>query len=410
MIKFKKFISLIEQEELEQEHDNNKNYFSDCKNENWWENICTIKTGDWEFVIPSLGGNSAKGKQDLQIKHKNYFRSPINLEIKSFKSKLAYSQTAKRIKESTTTKFNLEPNSGTKNTQTRQIFDPLPQIQSMKKVLDSNGIETTNNPIEIHTKYTKLAEERRHLHNEELHIHPISTHVLQEIEKHWRESGIHGVFMSSGKSEHYSKHSSENPVRFENFPKSYRKSYNQIHDIIDVVSKWKPLTENEDKKNKGEVGHEGMKVWSTDENSEHRLSNHAHGISFINPTEYTLHKEGDDFYFVPSHLYDKTGKLITENFDKWKMQPTSSGFRKTENGNYVQIDPKTQEPKEKSEELTEEEIKKRHANIRKRQGSIGLSSEGNDKIHSGYDHTINRHVLHQFLDEEYKKIKPQNKK
>lgn len=416
MKNFRKFIYLLEKSEAE---NNSGSYFSHC-GERFWENNCIIEKGDWRFEVPSLGGETAKNQPDLIIHHNDYFgNNPVRLELKSFTSKLAHSRVAEDIRD----RIKQEEEKPLRSTKTRTIFGASDKtLEAMKDILLSNGKQESelNSPASIISLFGEYRKTKSSIEDHEVHVPPVSTKILEQIEDHWRNSGegIHGVFMSSGKSGHFKRHSTQDD-KIGKLPKSYIKAYNQIHDIVDIVSEWKPLEKNGES-TQSSFSNKGMKLWSLDEHSGKRMSDHNHGVSIMNSSEYRIHSkphgEHELHYFVPIHLFDESGKnLNNDRFEEWRKLPRSKIYKKIgenyQEGKFINKDgEEVFEPRGK-EIISEDQFQTKFENVKKRPTAIGLATEGDAGIHSGYvDNTSDRHILHQFLDDHYNKTRAPGKK
>jgi len=413
MKRFTKFIFLYEDTEINE--DKNKSIFlHDDKYkgmerlpERFWEQTHKIKKGNWNFTIGPLGGQTAKGQQDLTIEHTVYFKHPINIELKSFKSKLVYSNTADAIMKNA-----IEASEGklsTNKQKARTKISPDDHIVHLKQILKHSDILVPENssPTDILSLYREHKAKLK-LTGEDVHVPPISTHVLEQIEQHYRDNETHGIFMSSGLEKN---HAEEHEVS-ENMPVSYKKAYNQVHDIINEITEWEP---NSEKTGGAHGSNSGTKMWTTEENGEHNLSEHNQGVSLINNLEYVKHIDGNFVYFAPSHFFekDKSGKFQIKDkhgFDEWKKLKRSVIYKKRKDGTFVRgkhtetknrmgfQEDKTKNPK------SSDEIDKHFRTIRRRSNSIGLHTEGKDKIKSGFDVNSPKSLIHQFLDHMHGKI------
>ncbi len=410
MKRFTKFIFLYEDTKINQ-NENQSVYLQNKPKleDKFWEKTHEFKKDDWNFIIGPLGGQRAKGQQDLTITHNVYFKEPVNIELKSFRSKLVYSNTADDIMENA--KKASEGALSFSKQKARTKISPDDHIIHLKQILKHSDIVVPENssPTDILSLYREHKAKLK-LTGEDVHVPPISTHVLEQIEQHYRDNKTHGIFMSSGLEKN---HAEEHKIS-EDMPVSYKKAYNQVHDIINEITEWKP---NSKKTGGAHESNSRTKMWTTEENGEHNLSEHNQGVSLINNLEYVKHEDGDFVYFAPSHFFKKNEDDTFEindadGFNEWKKLKRSVIYKKRKDGTFVRG--KHTEGKEgfieheKKKPKSLDEMEKHFQTIRRRSNSIGLHTEAKDNIKSGFDVNSSKSLVHQFLDHMYGKT--QNKK
>ena len=119
----------------------------------------TLTKGGWTFTVPALGGNNAKEKHDIIIKHEGYFNSPINIELKTNISGLAYSTHAQAL---------YNEHIGEKNSSDRTSAGKSREYYGtsiMQDYLKGENIDIEgNSPIDVLIKYREHIQKK----NEEL--------------------------------------------------------------------------------------------------------------------------------------------------------------------------------------------------------------------------------------------------